>query len=68
MMPPFTRERLARTARLFVREGLADPVLLDKAPRRATRNSKAKRAMELAASFQKRLHHATTLQRTPRAE
>ncbi|MGE0370742.1 MAG: recombinase family protein [Gammaproteobacteria bacterium] len=47
----FTRERLVRAVRLFVREGLAEPVLLQAAPRRMTRNPKARRAMELAASF-----------------
>jgi hypothetical protein len=47
----FTRERLVRAVRLFVREGLAEPALLDVAPRRMTRNPKARRAMELAASF-----------------
>ena len=54
-LPPgqaaFTRERLVRTVRLFVREGLAEPALLDRAPRRSTRDPRAKRAMELAASF-----------------
>jgi len=49
--PPFTRERLVRSVRLFVREGLAEPALLERAPRRMTRNPKARRAMELAASF-----------------
>jgi DNA invertase Pin-like site-specific DNA recombinase len=49
--PPFTRERLVRSVRLFVREGLAEPALLDRTPRRMTRNPKARRAMELAASF-----------------
>jgi len=49
--PPFTRERLVRSVRLFVREGLAEPALLERAPRRLTRNPKARRAMELAASF-----------------
>jgi DNA invertase Pin-like site-specific DNA recombinase len=54
-LPPgqraFTRERLVRAVRLFVREGLAEPALLERAPRRLTRNPKARRAMELAASF-----------------
>ncbi len=49
--PAFTRERLVRTVRLFVREGLAEPALLDRAPRCSTRNPRARRAMELAASF-----------------
>ena len=49
--PPFTRERLVRSVRLFVREGLAEAALLERAPRRMTRNPKARRAMELAASF-----------------
>src|SRR4051794_12641635 len=49
--PPFTRERLVRSVRLFVREGLAEATLLERAPRRMTRNPKARRAMELAASF-----------------
>jgi DNA invertase Pin-like site-specific DNA recombinase len=49
--PSFTRERLVRTVRLFVREGLAEAALLDRAPRRMTRNPRARRAMELAASF-----------------
>jgi hypothetical protein len=49
--PPFTRERLVRSVRLFVREGLAEAALLERAPRRMTRNRKARRAMELAASF-----------------
>lgn len=48
---PFTRERLIRTIRLFVREGLAEPALLGRAPRSMSRNAKARRAMELAASF-----------------
>ncbi len=49
--PPFTRERLVRTMRLFVREGLAEPALLERAPRSMTRDPKRRRAMELAASF-----------------
>jgi DNA invertase Pin-like site-specific DNA recombinase len=49
--PLFSRARLARTVRLFVREGLAEAALLDRAPRRMTRNPSARRAMELAASF-----------------
>jgi DNA invertase Pin-like site-specific DNA recombinase len=49
--PAFTRERLVRTVRLFVREGLAEPALLGRTPGRTTRDPKAKRAMELAASF-----------------
>jgi hypothetical protein len=47
----FTRDRLVRTVRLFVREGLAEAALLERAPRPMTRNAKARRAMELAASF-----------------
>jgi hypothetical protein len=49
--PAFTRERLVRSVRLFVREGLAEAALLARAPRRMTRNPKVRRAMELAASF-----------------
>ena len=49
--PPFTRERLVRSVRLLEHEGLAEPALLERAPRRMTRNPKARRAMELAASF-----------------
>ena len=48
---PLTRERLVRAVRLFAREGLAEAALLDRAPRRVTRDPKARRAMELAASF-----------------
>jgi recombinase len=48
---PFTRERLVRTVRLLVREGLAEPGLLERAPRSVTRDAKRRRAMELAASF-----------------
>jgi DNA invertase Pin-like site-specific DNA recombinase len=49
--PAFTRERLVRTVRLFVREGLAEAALLERAPRPMTRDPKRRRAMELAASF-----------------
>ena len=48
---PFTRERLVRTVQLFVREGLAEASLLERAPRPTTRDPKRRRAMELAASF-----------------
>ena len=54
-LPPgrrrFTRDRLVRSVRLFVQEGLAEPTLLEGAARRPRRDPKARRAMELAASF-----------------
>jgi hypothetical protein len=49
--PAFTRERLVRTVRLFVREGLAEAAMLERAPRPMTRKPKLRRAIELAASF-----------------
>jgi hypothetical protein len=54
-LPPgrrrFTRDRLVRSVRLFVQEGLAEPALLEGAARRPRRDPQAKRAMELATSF-----------------
>ena len=48
----FTRERLVRSVRLLVREGLAEPALLEGAARRRPRRDpRARRAAELAASF-----------------
>lgn len=49
---PFTRERLVRTVRLLVSEGLADGDLLTAAPRRVRRRSAAAgRAVEAVARY-----------------
>jgi DNA invertase Pin-like site-specific DNA recombinase len=51
--PRFTEKRLVGTVRLFVREGLADPALLQHAPQPPRRKGQGvrQRAMEIAASF-----------------
>jgi hypothetical protein len=62
-LPPgrrrFTRDRLVRSVRLCVQEGLAEPALLEGAARRSRRDPKARRAMELAASFLRERPKAT---------
>jgi DNA invertase Pin-like site-specific DNA recombinase len=50
--PRYTRERLVRSVKLLVREGMADKALLDPVPKRGRRRKPASvRAMELAAAF-----------------
>lgn len=50
--PLFTRDKLLRSVKLLVREGMADKVLLDAAPKLGRKRQPAtRRAMEIAASF-----------------
>ena len=45
----FTRDRLVRSVRALVREGMADPFVLEEAPRK--RNVEGKRTIEIVAAF-----------------
>lgn len=50
--PPFTRDKLVRSVKALVREGMADKALLNHAPKRGQRRKpESERAMEIAASF-----------------
>jgi DNA invertase Pin-like site-specific DNA recombinase len=49
--PRFRPGRIARLARLFVREGLLEPAVLAAAPRRRPAMGEGRRAMEMAAAY-----------------